>query len=90
MHTGRLRQGVGQVLIGNAIEHTIAAGQATFDFLRGDESYKAQWADRWRENTTLRLFDQRPASTAARWSLRISGAVRGAAHCVRTRLAGQK
>ena len=90
MHTGRLRQGVGQILIGNAIEHTIAGGQATFDFLRGDESYKAQWADRWRENTTLRLFDQRPASTAARWSLRISGAVRGAAHCVRTRLAGQK
>jgi CelD/BcsL family acetyltransferase involved in cellulose biosynthesis len=90
MHTGWLRQGVGQVLIGNAIEQSIAGGQGTFDFLRGDESYKAQWADRWHENTTVRLFDQRPASIAARWSLRISGAMRSAAHGVRTRLFGRK
>jgi CelD/BcsL family acetyltransferase involved in cellulose biosynthesis len=90
MHTGWLRQGVGQVLIGNAIEQSIATGQATFDFLRGDESYKAQWADRWHENITLRLFDQRAASVAARWSLRICGAVRSAAHSVRMRLAGRE
>ena len=88
MHTGWLRQGVGQVLIGNAIEHSIAGGQGTFDFLRGDESYKAQWADSCHENITLRFFDQRPASIAARWSLRISAALRSAAHSLRTRLAG--
>ena len=72
MHPGWVRYGLGQVLIGNAIEQTIAAGHATFDFLRGDESYKTQWADRSHENTTLRFFDRRPASVAARWSLRIS------------------
>jgi len=83
MHPGWVRYGLGQVLIGNAIEQTIASGHATFDFLRGDESYKTQWADRSRENTTLRFFDQRPASVAARWSLRISAAVRGAARMVR-------
>jgi CelD/BcsL family acetyltransferase involved in cellulose biosynthesis len=88
MHPGWLRQGVGQVLIGNAIEHSIAGGQGTFDFLRGDESYKAQWADSCHENITLRFFDQRPASIAARWSLRISAALRSAAHSLRTRLAG--
>jgi len=80
MHPGWVRYGLGQVLIGNAIEQTIAAGHATFDFLRGDESYKTQWADRSHENSTLRFFDQRPASVAARWSLRASAAVRTIAH----------
>src|ERR1022692_4645942 len=56
IHPGWVRYGLGQVLIGNAIEQTIAAGHATFDFLRGDESYKTQWADRSHENTTLRFF----------------------------------
>jgi CelD/BcsL family acetyltransferase involved in cellulose biosynthesis len=86
MHPGWVRYGLGQVLIGNAIEQTIAAGHATFDFLRGDESYKAQWADRAHENTTVRYFDQRPASVGARWSLRISAAVHSAARSARARL----
>jgi len=86
MHPGWARYGLGQVLIGNAIEQTIAAGHATFDFLRGDESYKAQWADRAHENTTLRFFDQRPASVAARWSLRLSAAAHSAARSARARL----
>jgi CelD/BcsL family acetyltransferase involved in cellulose biosynthesis len=86
MHPGWVRYGLGQVLIGNAIEQNIAAGHATFDFLRGDESYKTQWADRSRENATLRFFDQRPASVMARWSLRISAAVRTAARKGKARL----
>ena len=64
MHPGWVRYGLGQVLIGNAIEQTIAAGHATFDFLRGDESYKTQWADRSHENTTLRFL--RPAASQRR------------------------
>jgi len=83
MHPGWVRYGLGQVLIGNAIEQTIAGGHATFDFLRGDETYKTQWADRSHENTTLRFFDQRPASVAARWSLRISAAMHSAARTLR-------
>jgi CelD/BcsL family acetyltransferase involved in cellulose biosynthesis len=86
MHPGWVKYGLGQVLIGNAIEHGIAAGHATFDFLRGDEPYKTQWADQLHENTTLRFFDQRPASMAARWSLRISAAVRSIARQVRSNL----
>lgn len=75
MHPGWVRYGLGQVLIGNAIEQSIAAGHATFDFLRGDESYKTGWADCAHQNITLRFFDQRPASVAARWGLRISAAM---------------
>ena len=90
MHPGWVRYGLGQVLIGNAIEQTIAAGHATFDFLRGDESYKTQWADRSHENTTLRFFDRRPASVAARWSLRISAAVHSAARTARARLLARR
>jgi CelD/BcsL family acetyltransferase involved in cellulose biosynthesis len=84
MHSGWVRYGLGQVLIGNAIEQSIASGHATFDFLRGDESYKTGWADGSRENTTLRFFDRRPASVAARWSLRISEGLRIAARMVRS------
>ena len=38
---------------------------------------------RARENTTLRFFDQRPASVAARWSFGIAAGVHGVAHQVR-------
>jgi len=86
MHPGWVRYGLGQVLIGSAIERNIASGHATFDFLRGDESYKMQWADRSRENITLRFFDQRPRSVAARWRLDVSAALRRTARAIRSRL----
>ena len=79
MHPDWMRQGVGQVLIGNAIEHAIAAGHHTFDFLRGDESYKTQWSDVSRETVTLRFFDDRPGSARARLGLGAVAALRGAA-----------
>lgn len=65
MHTGWLRNGVGQLMIGNSIREAIRSGHADYDFLRGDESYKAQWANQARHTTTVRLFDRRPASLAA-------------------------
>jgi CelD/BcsL family acetyltransferase involved in cellulose biosynthesis len=86
MHPGWVRFGLGQVLIGNAIEQSIATGHVTFDFLRGDESYKTRWADCAHENTTLRFFSRRPASTAARCSLRISIALFTTARNIRARL----
>jgi CelD/BcsL family acetyltransferase involved in cellulose biosynthesis len=73
-----MRYGLGQVLIGNAIEQAVAAGHATFDFLRGDESYKSGWADRSRQNVTVRFFDRRAASLAARLGLQVSAGVRRA------------
>jgi len=80
------RYGVGQVLIGNTIAHTIAMGLTTFDFLRGAEPYKARWADRTRDNVTLCFFDRRPANVAVHWKLRISGALHATTRAVRTRL----
>jgi CelD/BcsL family acetyltransferase involved in cellulose biosynthesis len=88
MHPGWVRYGLGQVLIGNALEQTIAAGRATFDFLRGDESYKSDWADRWHKNTTLLFFDQRPVSVAARWGLRISATLHSAMRSAKDASAG--
>lgn len=90
MHPGWVKYGLGQVLIGNAIDQNIAAGQATFDFLRGDESYKTQWAEQAHANTTLRFFDQRPGSVAARWGLRTSAALRGLARKAKARMIARR
>ena len=86
MQPGWVRYGLGQVPIGNAIEQTLAAGHATFDFLRGDESYKTGWADRSRQNVTLRFFDQRAASVAAQWGLQVSAGMRRAVYQLATLL----
>lgn len=86
MHTGWMRHGVGQVLIGNAIEQALSAGHTTFDFLRGDESYKTQWTSRSRETVTLLFFDGRAASLRARWSLQASAALHRVARGLRSRL----
>jgi CelD/BcsL family acetyltransferase involved in cellulose biosynthesis len=83
MHPEWMRQGVGQVMIGNAIEHAIAGGHTTFDFLRGGESYKAQWAHQARRTITWRLFDRRRGSLAAQLGLHANLALRRAAHILR-------
>jgi CelD/BcsL family acetyltransferase involved in cellulose biosynthesis len=85
MHPEWMRYGVGQVLIGNVIEHVIANGHRTFDFLRGGESYKAQWAAESRRTVTWRLFDRRPSSRAARMGLGANAALRAIARALRRR-----
>jgi CelD/BcsL family acetyltransferase involved in cellulose biosynthesis len=65
-----LRSGVGQVLVGKAIEEAINTGHVDFDFLRGGESYKAHWAEQSRRTFTTRLFSHSPASVAARTMFR--------------------
>jgi CelD/BcsL family acetyltransferase involved in cellulose biosynthesis len=62
MHTGWLRNGVGQLVTGNSIREAIRTGHGDFDFLRGDEPYKSQWAKQSRKTVTARLFDRRLAS----------------------------
>lgn len=44
---------VGTLLLAYAIEQSIAEGASEFDFLQGDESYKAHWATHVRNNWRL-------------------------------------
>ncbi|MGO4885226.1 MAG: GNAT family N-acetyltransferase [Bryobacteraceae bacterium] len=88
MHPGWAKYGLGQVLIGKAIEHAIGAGHTVFDFLRGGESYKAQWAGHAQENLTLRFFNRRAASIAARGSLGMAAAAHAAARVLKACLPG--
>ncbi len=85
MHPAWMRYGVGQILIGNAIEQCIAAGYATFDFLRGGEAYKTQWTSHSRRTVTWQFFDHRRGSLAARLGLAAAAAIRRAARAVKDR-----
>jgi CelD/BcsL family acetyltransferase involved in cellulose biosynthesis len=53
------RLSVGLVLMGCVIEQVIKEGHTEFDFLRGDEAYKYQWATGVRTTHTVRVFDRR-------------------------------
>ncbi|HEY1207451.1 MAG: GNAT family N-acetyltransferase [Bryobacteraceae bacterium] len=78
MHPAWLSLGVGQLIVGGSIQEAIRAGHAEFDFLRGDEQYKTQWAEQSRWTVTVRLFDRRPASLAARIAYGAAAALRKA------------
>ncbi len=86
MHPEWQRHGVGQVLIGNAIEYAIASGHRTFDFLRGGESYKTQWTPTFREITTWRFFPGRAGTRRAMLALHCQAALRAAARAALARL----
>ena len=58
------RLSVGLVMMGSVIEHVIKDGHTEFDFLRGEEAYKFQWATGIRSTSIIRIFDRRPLS---RW-----------------------
>ena len=47
---------VGLVLLARTVQDAFAAGLTDFDFLRGNESYKAQWAKAERWTVQLRLW----------------------------------
>jgi CelD/BcsL family acetyltransferase involved in cellulose biosynthesis len=55
---------VGLVLIGLSIKNAIARGNTLYDFLRGDETYKFDWASRRAELKTVSL-SRRTASAIA-------------------------
>lgn len=59
------RLSVGLVMMGCSIEEAIRCGHTEFDFLRGDEAYKFQWANGVRYTFTLRFFDPRIKSQLA-------------------------
>jgi CelD/BcsL family acetyltransferase involved in cellulose biosynthesis len=54
-----LRFAVGVVTLGNTINAAIATGHHEYDFLRGGESYKANWTKQARIMIRLRMFDNR-------------------------------
>ncbi len=58
------RLSVGLVMMGSVIEQAIKDGHTEFDFLRGEEAYKFQWATGVRTTSLIRFFDDRPLS---RW-----------------------
>ncbi len=56
---------VGLVLMGLVIEHAIKQGHREYDFLRGEEAYKFQWATGSRCTHTIRIYGN---SLRARWA----------------------
>ncbi len=70
------RRGVGNVMVGLAIQESIRSGHDEFDFLRGDEQYKFHWTRSTREAITVRLFQGTAtgsllfaaSSLAAKWA----------------------
>lgn len=55
---------VGLVLLGLSIEAAVERGATLYDFLRGDETYKADWANRRTELVNMRLSLGTPAVIA--------------------------
>ena len=55
---------VGLVLIGLSIKNAVARGAKVYDFLRGDETYKFDWATRQTELVTVNLSRSTPAAIA--------------------------
>src|SRR5690606_1136930 len=49
------RMSAGSVLIASAMQHASDNGIMEFDFLRGDEPYKARWSTGFRENKSLEV-----------------------------------
>ena len=47
---------VGLVLLGETFRDCLAGGLAEYDFLRGEEAYKLDWATRQRRTVGLRIF----------------------------------
>ncbi len=53
---GRLSDAPGRLSLIASIRHAIAEGQQTFDFMRGDESYKSHWRAQPRPTCELQAF----------------------------------
>lgn len=70
MHPAWSKHSVGLVMMGKVIDYAISAGCKDFDFLRGDESYKTDWARHSRWMAEVFVFDRRAGSRLARVCLR--------------------
>jgi CelD/BcsL family acetyltransferase involved in cellulose biosynthesis len=76
MHPDFGRFSVGSMLIKYAIDDAVTHRFKEFDFLRGEEPYKYQWATATRRLQCLRMFDKRSKSRLAH----VRSAVRTSLH----------
>lgn len=79
----RLEVGPGQLSHVVALRRAIEQGDRAFDFLRGDEPYKAHWRARPRRSLRIRVV---PSRTAAQWRHGIWLAGVGAKHWIQSSL----
>ena len=66
------KQSAGLVIMGKAIEASVAEGAREFDFLRGTEAYKFRWTDQTRDTWILEI----PFSSSARLAFRAARSFR--------------
>lgn len=50
------KQSVGMVLIGETFRHAFELGMREYDFLRGEEPYKADWSSQTRRLVSVRIY----------------------------------
>ena len=60
---------VGVLILGHAIERSIAEGATELDFLQGEEGYKEHWMTGCREDVRVRAAAPGPRGRFARWHL---------------------
>ena len=76
----RINDAPGSLLMIRSIQHAIAEGHTHFDFLRGDEPYKAHWRAEPQETFDLQIV---PARSAARWRSQACNTVKQAVRIAR-------
>ncbi|RMG43944.1 MAG: GNAT family N-acetyltransferase [Acidobacteria bacterium] len=80
------RYGVGELLVLFGMEEAVREGLRWFDFLRGDEPYKARWSTETRTLVTLEAACRLPG----RAELRLRALASGLRRRLRARLAGDR
>ena len=60
---------VGVLILGHAVERSIADGVTEVDFLQGQEGYKEHWATGARDDVRVRVAAPHPRGRFARWHL---------------------
>lgn len=63
-----------KVLIAHAIQDGIAHGRREFDFMKGIDEYKAEWANSSRQNHRLIIARKTPRGLGALWTLQAQAA----------------
>lgn len=78
----------GMVLHGWCIQHACAEGLSEYDFLRGEESYKARWAPYVRRTTRLDIVQRTPRTMIYRGTRRLVRGLREVRHRLRGAIGG--
>lgn len=68
---------VGMVLVGATFEDAISLGLRHYDFLRGPETYKADWVSKVRNTVATRVYAHRGAGATYVWAQQSARELRG-------------